>query len=236
MPARPRTTNLVALTCARDVSATEFVDVTMDDITSIDELRTIYRQPARPALAKEHPSITEHDRAFIAHSPFVILSTADADGRCDASPKGGPPGFVSVLDDGTVVVPDLSGNNRLDSMQNVIGNGRVALLFLIPGIEETLRVNGRARLTTDDDVLRAAAVGDVVPRVAIAVAVEEAFIHCAQALRRGAVWKPERWPDTTDMPSVACMLRDQVAPDVEVAVIEAALADERHLWEAGGGR
>lgn len=208
----------------------------MSDITSTDELRSIYRNPGRAALDKQHDSITEHDRAFIAHSPFVILSTTDGRGGCDVSPKGGPPGFVAVLDDGTVVLPDLSGNNRLDSLQNLLDSDGVALLFLIPGIDETLRVNGRARLTTEAAVLAAAAVGDVVPKVAIAVDVDEAFIHCAKALRRGAVWDPAAWPDTSDMPSVACMLRDQVAPQVDVEVIEAALEDsyEKTLWQTGG--
>lgn len=208
----------------------------MSEITSTDELRSIYRRPGRAALDKQHDAITDHDRSFIAHSPFVILSTSDARGGCDVSPKGGPPGFVTVLDDGTVVIPDLSGNNRLDSLENLLDNDGVALLFLIPGIDETLRVNGRAHLTTDATVLAAAAVGDVVPKVAIAVDVEEAFIHCAKALRRGAVWDPDAWPDTTDMPSVACMLRDQVAPQLDVEVIEAALEDSyaTTLWQSGG--
>jgi PPOX class probable FMN-dependent enzyme len=208
----------------------------MNEITTTDELRTIYRKPASPALDKQHDAINEHDRAYIAHSPFVIVSTSDSSGGCDVSPKGGPPGFVAVLDDGTVVIPDLSGNNRLDSMQNVLDNSGIALLFLVPGIDETLRVNGRARLSTDPDVLQAAAVGDVVPKVAIAVDVEEAFIHCAKALRRGSVWQHEAWPDTGDMPTVACMLRDQVAPTVDVEVIAAALESSyaATLWESGG--
>ena len=208
----------------------------MDDITTTEELRSIYRKPGRGALDKQHDTVTDHDRAFIAHSPFVIVSTSDARGGCDVSPKGGPPGFVTVLDDGTVVIPDLSGNNRLDTLENLLGNDGIALLFLIPGVDETLRVNGRARLSTDPTVLAASAVGDVVPKVAIAVDVDEAFIHCAKALRRGAVWDPTAWPDTSDMPSVACMLRDQVAPQLEVAVIEAALEDsyEKTLWQTGG--
>jgi PPOX class probable FMN-dependent enzyme len=208
----------------------------MDDITTTEELRSIYRTPGRAALDKQHDSITDHDRAFIAHSPFVIMSTSDARGGCDVSPKGGPPGFVTVLDDGTVVLPDLSGNNRLDSLENLLDNDGIALLFLIPGVDETLRVNGRARLSTDARVLAAAAVGDVVPKVAIAVDVEEAFIHCAKALRRGSVWDPAAWPDTSAMPSVACMLRDQVAPQLDVEVIEAALEDSyaKTLWQSGG--
>jgi PPOX class probable FMN-dependent enzyme len=206
------------------------------EITSADALRTIYREPGASAVAKQHATLDDHDRAFIRHSPFVIVSTADARGRCDVSPKGGPPGFVSVLDASTLAVPDLSGNNRLDSLQNLLENGGVGLLFLIPGIDETLRVNGRARLSTDPAVLTACAVGDVVPKLAIAVEVEEAFIHCAKALRRGAVWQVEQWPDTSGMPSVATMLRDQAAPSMTVDEVEQALEGgyERTMWQTGG--
>jgi PPOX class probable FMN-dependent enzyme len=206
------------------------------DITSVDELRQIYRQPGGPALKKEHASITDNDRAFLAHAPLVVISTADADGRCDASPKGGPPGFVRVLDDGSVAIPDLSGNNRLDSIQNLVANPRVALLFLLPGVEETLRVNGVARITTDDVVLDACTVNGARPKVAIVVDPDEVYIHCGKALRRSSLWEPAAWPDTTDMPTVACMLRDEVAPDVDAAVIEQALEDgyRKTLWEPGG--
>jgi uncharacterized protein len=206
------------------------------DICTVEELRAIYRAPGGGAVAKEHPSITAHDRAYIAHATLVMIATTDADGRCDVSPKGGTPGFVAVLDDGTLAIPDLSGNNRLDSIQNLVDNPRVGLLFMVPGLDETLRVNGRTRLSTDPAVLAAAAVGSTVPKLAIVVEPDEVYIHCAKALRRGSVWQPEAWPDTSDMPSVAQMIRDQVVPDVPVEVIENALEDdyERTLWESGG--
>jgi PPOX class probable FMN-dependent enzyme len=196
----------------------------------------IYRTPKGPPLDKEHPSITEHDRSFIAHAPFVVIGTSDAEGRQDVSPKGGPPGFVAVLPDGTLAIPDLAGNNRLDSLQNLVAHGRVGLLFLIPGIDETLRVNGAARLSTDAAVLDACTTNGARPKVAIVVEPDAVYIHCAKALRRGAVWQPDEWPDTSDMPSVACMLRDQVAPTVEVDVVAAALEDsyEKTLWTTGG--
>ena len=208
----------------------------MDEICTIEELRAIYRHPRGGAVDKQHDAINDHDRSFIAHAPFMILASSDSDGRCDVSPKGGPPGFVTVLDDGRVAIPDLSGNNRLDSLQNLLDNSGIGLLFLIPGIDETLRVNGRASLSTDPGVLAAAAVGDVVPKVAITVDVDEVYIHCAKALRRGSVWQPDAWPDTTDMPTVARMLRDQVAPDVDVQVVEQALEDsyQSTLWQPGG--
>ena len=206
----------------------------MTEICTVEELRTIYRKPGGGAVAKEHASLNQHDRAYIAHAPLVVISTADTDGRCDGSPKGGPPGFVTVLDDGRVAIPDLSGNNRLDSMQNLIDNPRVALLFLVPGLDETLRVNGVARLTTDPDVLAACAVGTAVPKVAIAVEPDEVYIHCGKALRRSSLWSPDEWPDTSDMATIAEMLRDEVAPTMEVEAIEQALEDDyaKTLWQA----
>jgi uncharacterized protein len=205
-----------------------------DEICTVEELRAIYRRPGGGAVAKEHGSIGRHDRAFISHAPFVVISTSDADGRCDASPKGGPPGFVTVLEDGRVAIPDLSGNNRLDSMQNVLDNPHVALLFLVPALEETLRVNGLASLSTDVEVLTACAIGDAVPKVAVVVDPEEVYIHCGKALRRSGLWDPERWPDTSDMPSVAEMIRDEVAPDLDVDAIQQALESdyETTLWRA----
>jgi hypothetical protein len=205
-------------------------------ICTIEELRSFYRHPRNSSVDKEHASMNGHDRSFIAHAPLMILATSDADGHCDASPKGGPPGFVSVLDDGRVAIPDLSGNNRLDSMQNLLANPGVGLLFLIPGIDETLRVNGRALLSTEPDVLAGCAILDVVPKVAIAVEVEQVYLHCAKALRRGSVWQPEAWPGSGDMPSAARMLRDQVSPEVDVDVVAQSLEDgyRATLWESGG--
>src|SRR5215471_422982 len=131
--------------------------------TTVDGLREVYRPPSKPAVAKQIHHLDHNCRAYIAHSPFVTVATADAAGRCDVSPKGGPPGFVHVLDDHRLGIPDLSGNNRLDSLQNLVANAGIGLLFLVPGFGETLRVNGTAAVSTDPDVLAACAVGDVVP-------------------------------------------------------------------------
>lgn len=205
-----------------------------DEICTVDDLRAIYRLPRGGPLDKQHAVITDHDRAFIAHSTIVLIATADADGRCDVSPKGGTPGFVTVLDEHTVGIPDLAGNNRLDSMQNLVSNDGIGLLLMIPGIDETLRVNGTARLVTDPEVLQACAVGAAVPKVAFVVDVEEVYLHCGKALRRGSLWKPEAWPDTSDMPTVPRMFRDLVAPELEVEVIEQALEADyaTTLWQA----
>lgn len=206
-------------------------------VTSAGGLREIYREPSRPAVAKQIDHLDHNCRAFIAHSPFVVVSTADDSGRCDTSPKGGPPGFVTVLDEHRLAIPDLSGNNRLDSLQNIVRSNGIGLLFLVPGLGETLRVNGRAMVTTDPAVLDACTFDDLRPRVAVGVTVEEAYIHCAKALRRSGLWDPDAWPDLSDLPSTACMLRDHYAlPDMDVAAVERRLDQsyDRTLWLAGG--
>jgi hypothetical protein len=206
-------------------------------VTTADELRRLYPMPAKPSVAKEVDRLDEHCRAFVAHATFVVMATAGADGACDASPKGGPPGFVTVLDEHRLAIPDLSGNNRLDSIGNLVDNPGIALLFCIPGLDETLRVNGVATITTDAEVLAASEVRGIVPKVAIGVDVVTAFLHCAKALRRGSVWTPDEWPDTSELPSVACMLRDHYAlPGLEVEAVQARLDDsyQNRMWLAGG--
>jgi PPOX class probable FMN-dependent enzyme len=206
-------------------------------ITSAEGLREIYRDPSKPALAKQIDHLDQNCRAFIEHAPFLVLASTDDEGRCDVSPKGGPPGFVSVLDEHRLGIPDLSGNNRLDSMENLVRNAGIGLLFCIPGLDETLRVNGRAELTTDPDVLDACTVRDIRPRVVIGVNVEEAYIHCAKALRRAGLWEPEAWPDVSELPTVACMLRDHYAmPELDLAAVERRLEESyaKTTWLAGG--
>lgn len=194
----------------------------MTAFASQEELREAYRPPGRPALDKQLDHLDEHCRAFIAHAPFAVVATSDSSGACDASPRGGPPGFVRVLDDRTLSIPDLSGNNRLDTFGNLVDNPGIGILFLVPGVGETLRVNGRARVERSDDGV-----------VAVVVAVDEAFIHCAKALRRAALWSPEQWPDTSDMASPARMLRDQVAPTESVEQIAHYLERDyaNTLWD-----
>ena len=206
-------------------------------VASVGQLQALYRPAGRGALDKVIDRLDVHCRDFIAHSPFVIVSTADDRGRCDASPKGGPPGFVQVLGDTQLAWGDLAGNNRLDSMRNLLTNAGVALLFVIPGLDETLRVNGEAVISTDPSLLQRCTIDTTVPRVAISVTVREAYIHCAKAFRRSDLWHHEAWPDRSDMATIPCMLRDHAElGDLEPAVIEEALETdyERSLWQAGG--
>ena len=208
-----------------------------DAVTSEASLGTLYAEASKTSLAKEIDHLDDNCRQWIAHSTFVVLATSDADGRCDVSPKGGPAGFVQVLDDNRLAIPDFAGNNRLDSIRNIVASASVALLFAIPGVDETMRVNGRATITTEPAVLEACVARNITPKVAIGVDVVTAFIHCAKALRRASVWHPEEWPDVSDLPKVACILRDHYElPDIDVGAVERRLAESyaTTMWLPGG--
>jgi len=182
------------------------------DIARVDELRTIYRPPGRGALDKQIDHLDPSCVAFLAHAPFVVIATADADGRCDVSPKGGPPGFVKPLDEHRLAIPDLSGNNRLDSLTNLVSSPGVGLLFMIPGIDETLRVNGTAIVVRDDELLDGLVVDGGRPNAAIVVTVEECFFHCPKAFLRGKIWNPASFLTRAALPSLARMILDQTRP------------------------
>ncbi len=179
-------------------------------LESVAALRDLYRPPAQRSLDKEIDHLDGHCCDFIGHAPFAILATTDGAGGVDVSPKGGPPGFVAVIDEHRLAVPDMAGNNRLDSMTNIVRDGAASVLFLIPGVDETLRVVGRASICTDEDVLAQCAVREMPARVAITLTVSSAFIRCAKALRRAAIWDPGSWPDTSTMATPACMLKDHI--------------------------
>ena len=183
-----------------------------DAVTDLAELRALVGEPSELAKKKQIDHLDVHCREFIAHAPFLLLGTADAAGECDVSPKGDAPGFVLVLDERHLVIPDRPGNRRFDGMRNILENPHVGLIFLVPGREETLRVNGRATITRDPALLaRLEAVGKQ-PKLAIGVEVEEVFMHCAKAFKRSGLWQPDRWPDTSAMASAACMLFDHTRP------------------------
>jgi PPOX class probable FMN-dependent enzyme len=183
-----------------------------DVVATLDELREIIGQPGERTLLKERPSLDAHSRAFIARSPFLLMASADANGTCDVSPKGDAPGFVLVLDDQRLVIPDRPGNKRLDGMQNLLTNPRIGLLFLVPGREETLRVNGRAWITRDPALLERMAVDGKLPLLGIGVEVEQAFIHCAKAFRRSHLWDQTTWPAPDALAPMPQVLYDQIKP------------------------
>jgi PPOX class probable FMN-dependent enzyme len=183
-----------------------------DRVSSREELRELYGQPTELVIRKQLPSLDLHARAFIARSPLALLGTSDLDGRCDVSPKGDGPGFALVLDDKTVVIPDRRGNRRIDSLQNIVDNPHVGLLFLIPGVDETLRVNGSAIIVRDEDLLERLAVQGSRPNVGVVVTVEETFFHCPKAFLRGHVWDLKSFISRKELPSLSRMILDQTRP------------------------
>ena len=179
-------------------------------LTTPEELRALYGAPMELSRKKVLPQLDAHCRAFIGISPFLVLSTSDGEGRVDASPRGDGPGFVKVLDARRLLVPDRRGNNRVDSLGNVMANPHVGLLFFVPGMNETLRVNGRAEIVTDPDTLAPLAEQGKIPKSALLVTVEEAFLHCAKALIRSRLWEPERHIERSSFPPFGHMLSDQI--------------------------
>jgi uncharacterized protein len=172
-------------------------------ITSLEQLRELYREPSTLVRSKVKSAIDDVSRAFLQHASFALLATADRDGRVDVSPRGGPAGFLHVFEDGTVGIPDLNGNNLLDTLSNIVATGRAAMIVIHPGKEETLRINGRAHISVDPAVLAAFTDELRPPKSAIVIEPDEVFIHCAKAFRRGNVWNPDKWstagPDGVDI-------------------------------------
>lgn len=179
----------------------------MPTIVNVAELESIYGKPVEDAIVKEKDYITAPYRALIEASPFVVLATAGPEGL-DCSPRGDKPGFVRIVNEKTLMMPDRRGNNRLDSLRNIVREGRVALLFMIPGSGTTLRVNGHAHLTTDSDILESFIMEGQLPRTVIVVQVEAVYFQCARAILRSELWNPERRIDPAALPSAGQMLAE----------------------------
>jgi PPOX class probable FMN-dependent enzyme len=175
-------------------------------IASQESLRAFYKSPNPRSVAKEIVRLDRHCRRFVELSPFVVLGTSGAKGE-DVSPRGGRPGFVRVLDDTHLAIPDFPGNNRLDSLENIIETGRVGLLFLVPGVDETLRVNGSAAIDVDPDLRALGTVDGKLPRAVILVVVEQAYLHCGKALMRSQLWSSSLQIDRSSLPSMGEMLK-----------------------------
>lgn len=197
-----------------------------DVLSTPDEVVELYGSPSEAVVNKVIDHLDVHCRDFIARSPFVLVATADEAGSCDVSPKGGAPGFVGVLDERRLAIPDAPGNRLVYSLRNVLAAGRVGLLFLIPGMEETLRINGRAWLTRDADLLHALAGDGTPPKLAIGVEVEEAFLHCAKAFKRSALWRPGEWPDREGLASAAQIWHDHMALDMTTEDVQDYVDDD----------
>jgi PPOX class probable FMN-dependent enzyme len=198
-----------------------------DILTTEQELRALIGVPGTRSVLKERSSLDEHDRAFIARSPFLLLATSGADGRCDVSPKGDAPGFVQVVDNRRLVIPERPGNKRLDGMLNMLANPHVGLIFFVPGRDETLRVNGKAWITRDPQLLERCIAQNKVPLVAVGVEVEQCFLHCPKAFIRSRLWQQQSWPAIDALPTMACVLFDQIRPT------DATLEDYERAIEEG---
>jgi PPOX class probable FMN-dependent enzyme len=193
-------------------------------ISQETDLRAIIPEPrGSGAWDKSLSFIDPHAAAFIGKSPFAMIATADREGRMDISPKGDPPGFVRVLDEHTLAIPDRPGNGRADTFRNLLANPRISVYFLVPGRSETLRVNGSAQLVQDQWLLDEMAVKGCPAQLAIAVTVEEAFFHCAKCVVRSNLWDAESWEDASELATLGAVMRDQLKLQVPVEAIEAGL-------------
>lgn len=181
------------------------------NLTNETELRTIYKEPHEIAIRKVLPELDKHSRHFIELSPFLVLSTVRADGYCDASPRGDAPGFVRILDDNNLFLPDRPGNNRLDSLTNILKNPGIGVLFMIPGLEETLRVNGNATIVSDIGLLETSIVKGKTPRSGLKININEAYIHCGKSIRRSKIWDAETHIKKGIYPSIGKLIADQGA-------------------------
>lgn len=193
------------------------------------DLRALFPPIHELAIKKQQTKIDQHARDFIARSPFVCLGTHNDDGLSDVSPRGDAPGFVQILDETTIAIPDRPGNNRLDTLSNITHNANIGLMFIIPGFDDTLRINGTAYLTTDPELLASMAVKGQVPKIAILVDIKELYMHCAKAFRRSKLWVPASIQNRNDMPSLMKIMLDQAdeAPDdqQEMNKLDAALEE-----------
>lgn len=197
------------------------------EITSLDELRELVPAPLPHVRDKERAALLDVDRAWLAASPFCLVATSDAEGNCDVSPKGDPPGFVKVLDERTVAVPERPGNRRVDGFRNVLSNPRVGLLSVIPGRGDTLRINGRARLVRDAPFFDEMVVKGHRPLLALVVDIDTVFHHCAKAFLRSRLWSPEAWEGADDgVPSRPRIAKMVDRPDEPLEELERYYGEE----------
>lgn len=201
-------------------------------ITTEAQLRDVIGAPAEVVCAKITDALNYLTREYVERSPFVLVATSDPTGACDLSPRGDPAGFVRILDDRTLLLPERPGNRIADTLTNILANPHVGLLFVVPGATETYRVNGRATLTTDPDLLAPCAVEGKVPKLGILVAVEQAYTQCSKALLRSHLWDPERFVSQADLPSNGEIHRAIRGGDFDAAAYDAERA-ERYARREG---
>jgi hypothetical protein len=200
----------------------DFAPATIRDPAS---LRAVLGEPTATVRNKEMPLLDAHCRRFIELSPMVFIGSAGADGKGDVTPRGDPPGFVTILDDRTLLIPERVGNRRGDTLNNVLAHPNVGMIFMIPGVDETLRVNGRASIVDDPALLAPMALNGKTPKLALRIDITDAFIHCGRALKRARLWDPKSAIDRTSFASMAQMAHDQRRRDTSVAELESFFAE-----------
>src|SRR3954451_1219737 len=193
-------------------------------IDAESDLRSLLGEPSDLVKSKIADRLNDLTRQIVERSPFLCLATSGSDGSCDVSPRGDPPGFVRVLDDRTLLLPDRPGNRLADSHRNVLQNPHVALLFLVPGVTDTFRVNGRASIVDDPELLEQCAVEGKLPKLGMLIEVEEAYTHCSKAFLRSQLWDPERYVDRSELPSPGALLKS-VGAEVEPDTYDAERAE-----------
>ena len=198
-------------------------------ITKPEELEALFGRPRQAQQTKAVATLDVHARRWIAASPFVVICSADAEGRMDLSPKGDPPGFVRIITSSRMAVPDRPGNKRFDTFLNVLENPRVGLIFLVPGRGETLRVEGRAHVSTDPNLLASMAVAGRDPALALVIDIDQIMFHCGKSMIRSKLWQPSDWPNIDGLASYAECLADQAEPDETVDEMETRFA----TWQQG---
>jgi hypothetical protein len=200
-------------------------DAARSTINDAGSLRAILGEPTETVRHKEMPRLDAHCRKFIEMSPLLFIGSTGADGKGDVTPRGDPPGFVTVLDDRTLLIPERLGNKRGDTLNNMLANPSVGMIFMIPGVDETLRINGRASIADDPALLAPMTLNGKTPKLAIRIDITDAFIHCGRALKRAKLWDPKSVIDRKSFPSMAQMAHDQRRKDTPVAELEAFFTD-----------
>ena len=201
-------------------------DARPQTVTNAATLKDIVGEPKPEIANKEMPALDKHTRHFLSLCPFLCISTADAEGNQDISPRGDPAGFVRVLDDKTVLIPDRKGNRRVDTMRNILENPNLGLLLFLPGVEEVLRINGKATITEDPALLADSAVNGSVPMLGIVVEIDDVFFHCAKAVIRSKLWDSETPIARSEFPTYGEIVRDQRAPDQDAEAINTQLQED----------
>jgi len=198
-----------------------------DLVESEAQLRALMGDPvAPPVVEKTLTSLDRHCRAFVGRSPFVLIASSDSDGRMDVSPKGDAPGFVQILDENTLAIPDRPGNQRFDTFRNLLQSPRVGLIFLIPGKRETLRIGGNAQVVRDQELLESMAAKNKIPSLAIVVHVDEAFFHCSKCMIRSRLWQPDHWPSLEGLPTLAETMKDAASVPGPVEALEGVIRED----------